>query len=156
LIMSVAAVYHKKLARWILWGDFRLLQADVDEIIRWFPAETEMLATTGSFVVEYTKGDAPEVTTLIRFLQMMTSSHGSLGSSALDDIHMRFAVAGCSKFRRPAVSGWMNYSGCHVMVFEQDLGEPGDRLMKEVSLRSKRFFRASGARVAVIEETLES
>jgi len=50
----------------------------------------------------------------------------------------------------------MPYTGCHIVVFDGELGVEGDRILNRISSRAKEFLQIGGIRVAVLEEKFES
>src|SRR5688572_32248429 len=114
------AVY-KQLHRWFVWGDPRVVQTGVEDVIRWFPPETEMLAVCRDHVTSSRELQPDDEGFLLAQFQGTTAGMGLWFDEELQpaETHrIRFAVEGSCVFRTPTSLGLMPYSGCHVAVFD--------------------------------------
>jgi hypothetical protein len=67
--------------------------------------------------------------------------------------HIAFTVKGCGNFKQPHGLGTYTDEGCHVLVFEKDLGERGEKLRKRLITKARQVIKLSGQEVYRFEET---
>ncbi len=136
---------------------------EVDEILSWFPIETESLIVgQGPFellsakqLVSMWSDDAPPKHSpkqVHQILCHMTSALNLVGKHAETLVGRRVALAikGSGRFRMvPTISCAITlYQGCHLLLFEEDLGHAGDSFMRSVLAAADETETLAGHDVA--------
>ncbi len=134
----------------------------VDEVLRWLPADTEtVIVARGPFVFPVLQPDHKGPLSLELQLQLLVT-RGLISTDQasfwkhLAGQKVALAVEGSRRYRWPNGLGLSPYEGCHITIFEDDLGPVGDALMERLSADASRVVELARHRVAVFIKKSEN
>jgi hypothetical protein len=142
---------------------------DQEELLWWLPADTEsVVAARGPFPVRPHSSDEKDdeqwftkkaslSEIRLEFEQLPLELFISLDlDTVLRGSTVALAMQGSRHFRDPLPSlEVMDFEGCSIVIFENDLGKRGERLMRELSGRTTRQETVAETTVLVFHDKLE-
>jgi hypothetical protein len=136
--------------------------AVVEEILGWLPADTQTVTVLNGPMdvpllrqVEPAQEEEPAhvIDWMLGFALL-----GPLGQEHrrhLLGLPVAVAVEGSRRFRKPRALGMMPYEGCHIVLFQNELGPAGDALLASLASEGARERTLAGHRVMEREEQWE-
>ncbi len=140
------------------------LSQEVDEILSWFPIETETLIVgQGPFdllsakqLAKMSSEDAPPKYSPKQVHQILCHMTAALNlgkgkhATALAGRRVALAIEGSGRFRMvpKGPCAVTLYQGCHLLLFEEDLGRAGDSFMRSVLAAADETETLAGHKVA--------
>lgn len=134
------------------------------QVLEWLPPNTEtLIVTKGPYRLKLLEHEAPkkEECGLARALEGLSAWPLAIREGKLIKLlagqDIALAVEGARDFDKDGGGlGMQSYRGCHILVFQRDLGPAGNALTKALKEEAKSVERIGGHEVICLEEKLEN